>query len=175
MKKMPPLPKEDIQLFRDAITGAKALTQDSHVPERPKQQPKKSATLANSRAESHLFYFSDLYEGVFPEGSQLSFVQCGEDPHLPKRLKRDEFQPAVVLDLHGLNQEQAKNEIAGLLAYCQQQHFNCACIVHGKGLGILAKRVPNWLVQHPNVRAFHTAPTKWGRDGALLVLLKTPD
>ena len=85
------------------------------------------------------------------------------------------IRPAVVLDLHGLTQQQAKTELAGLLAYCEQQHFNCACVVHGKGLGILAKRVPNWLVQHPNVRAFHTAPTHWGRDGALLVLLKTPD
>ncbi|WP_337881454.1 endonuclease SmrB [Rheinheimera sp.] len=174
MKKTPPITDEDIRLFRDAVSGAKPLPQDCHLPERPKRRPKKAVTLANSSPDSHLFYFSDLYEGVFPDSGALSFFQPGEDPHLPKRLKRGEFQPAVVLDLHGLTQEKAKEELAGLLAYCQQEHLNCACIVHGKGLGILARRVPNWLVQHPNVRAFHTAPTEWGRDGALLVLLKTP-
>jgi len=174
MKKTPSLSDEDIRMFRDSVSGTSPLTQDSHAPVRPKRQPRKAVTLANSSPDSHLFYFSDQYEGVFAQGSQLSFVQSGDDPHLAKRLKRGEFQPAVVLDLHGLTQEGAKNEIAGLLAYCEQEHLNCACIVHGKGLGILAKRVPNWLVQHPNVRAFHTAPTEWGRDGALLVLLKTP-
>ncbi len=122
--------------------------------------------------EQNLFFFSDGYEGFVTDGGSLSYVQPGDDPRLAGRLKRAEFQPQVVLDLHGLSQQQAKTELAGLLAYCQQQQFNCACVVHGKGLGILARKVPNWLIQHPNVRAFHTAPKSWGKHGALLLLLK---
>lgn len=122
--------------------------------------------------EQNLFFFSDGYEGFVSDGGSLSYVQPGDDPRLAGRLKRAEFQPQVVLDLHGLTQQQAKTELAGLLAYCQQQQVNCACVVHGKGLGILARKVPNWLIQHPNVRAFHTAPKSWGKHGALLLLLK---
>ena len=168
------LPDEEKQLFRDSVTGARPLQQDKIPFARQPGKVRMAATLTNSSPDSHLFYFSDQYEGFFSDSQTLAFVQTGDDPTLARQLKRGEFRPAVVLDLHGLTQQQAKTELAGLLAYCEQQHFNCACVVHGKGLGILAKRVPNWLVQHPNVRAFHTAPTEWGRDGALLVLLKTP-
>ena len=172
----PKLPnEEEIQQFRDAITGARPLAQDKIPPARPPRNKKTSVKTSAEPETRHLFYFSDEFEGYQADGSIIRYVQPGEDPHLAKNLKRGEFQPAVVLDLHGLTQLEAKTELAGLLNYCQQQHFNCACIVHGKGTGILARKVPNWLIQHPNVRAFHTAPTHWGRDGALLVLLKTPD
>lgn len=175
MRKTPPLTDQDIQLFRDAISGARPMAQDkiTLTPSRSKKKP--AIKTSESQPDSSLFYFSDQYEGYQFDGGTVSYVQPGEDLHLAKNLKRGEFQPGVVLDLHGLSQQDAKNELAGLLAYCQREHLNCACVVHGKGSGLLARKVPNWLIQHPNVRAFHTAPTHWGRDGALLVLLKTPD
>jgi len=168
-------PSEDeIRLFRDAISGAQPMQQDKIPPER-RLRNKKTAVKTSAEPEpTDLFYFSDEFEGYQSDSLTISYVQPGDDPYLPKNLKRGEYQPAVVLDLHGLTQLQAKTELAGLLAYCQREHLNCACIVHGKGSGILAKKVPNWLIQHPNVRAFHTAPTHWGRDGAVLVLLRTP-
>ena len=174
-QKPPPLTDDDVHLFRDAVAGARPMPQDKIPPARIRSKQKSSAPLASVPDESHLFWFSDAFEGYQAQGSTISYAQPGEDPHLPRRLKRGEFTPAVLLDLHGLSQQDAKIELAGMLHYCQQNHHNCACVVHGKGSGILAKRVPNWLIQHPNVRAFHTAPTHWGRDGALLLLLKTPD
>lgn len=175
MRKLPPLTDQDLQLFRDSIAGAKPLRQDKIPPARVISKQKSAIKTSERKDDASLFYFSDEYEGYQFDGGTISYAQPGEDPQLPKNLKRGEIQPTVVLDLHGLSQLQAKNELAGLLAYCQQEHLNCACIVHGKGSGLLARKVPNWLIQHPNVRAFHTAPTHWGRDGALLVLLKTPD
>lgn len=170
------LPSEDeIQLFRNAMSGTQPMQQDKIPPTRAIRNKKTAVKTAVVEESTDLFYFSDQFEGYQAQGSIISFVQAGDDPYLPKNLKRGEYQPSVVLDLHGLTQQQAKTELAGLLAYCQREHLNCACIVHGKGSGILANKVPNWLIQHPNVRAFHTAPTHWGRDGALLVLLKTPD
>jgi DNA-nicking Smr family endonuclease len=174
MRKPQLLSEEEIQLFRDSVTGARPMAQDKIPPARPPRNKKTAVKTSIEAEEPHLFYFSDEFEGYQPDGSIIRYVQPGEDPHLAKNLKRGDYQPGVVLDLHGLSQQQAKTELAGLLAYCQREHFNCACIVHGKGTGILARKVPNWLIQHPNVRAFHTAPTHWGRDGALLVLLKTP-
>ena len=151
------------------------MAQDKITLTPPRSKKKSAIKTSESQPAASLFYFSDEYEGYQFDGGTVSFTQPGEDPQLAKNLKRGELQPAVVLDLHGLSQKDAKQELAGLLDYCQQQHFNCACIIHGKGSGLLARKVPNWLIQHPNVRAFHTAPTHWGRDGAVLVLLKTPD
>lgn len=174
MKTLKPLDPDDTQLFRESLGDVRPLAQDKITLSPPRSKKKASVKTSEMQTADSLFYFSDQYEGYSFDGGTVSFVQPGDDPHLAKNLKRGDHQPAVVLDLHGLSQQDAKTELAGLLEYCQREHFNCACIVHGKGSGLLARKVPNWLIQHPNVRAFHTAPTHWGRDGALLVLLKTP-
>ena len=162
---------EDSQLFRESITGARPIAQDKIPPVAAPRKRKSRTDVSNKQLDENLFYFSDEFEGFIADGASLSWLQTGEDPHLPGRLRRGEFEPQVILDLHGMTTQQAKAELAGLLAYCEKQHLNCACIVHGKGLGILARKVPNWLIQHPRVRAFHTAPKSWGKHGALLVLL----
>lgn len=166
---------EDSLLFRESITGARPIAQDKIPPVAATGKQKRRADVSTEKDITHLYYFSDEYEGYLQQGNSLDFVQQGEDPHLSGRLRRGEFQPQVVLDLHGMTSAEAKLELAGLLHYCERQHFNCACVVHGKGLGILARKVPNWLIQHPNVRAFHTAPKSWGKHGALLLLLKVQE
>lgn len=168
----PNVTTDDSELFRQSVAGARPLLQDKITPVSKRSKKKAPPALNLPKNDQDLFYFSDGYEGFISDTASLSYVQPGDDPRLASRLKRAEFQPQVVLDLHGLTQLQAKAELAGLLAYCQQQQVNCACVVHGKGLGILARKVPNWLIQHPNVRAFHTAPKSWGKHGALLLLLK---
>jgi DNA-nicking Smr family endonuclease len=175
-KKVNPAPTgittEDRQLFRESITGARPIAQDKIPPVVIPRKRKSRTDVSSRQVDENLFYFSDEFEGYIAQGINLSWTQSGDDPHLTGRLRRGEFEPQVVLDLHGLTTAQAKNELAGLLAYCEKQHINCACVIHGKGLGILAKKVPNWLIQHPNVRAFHTAPKSWGKHGSVLLLLK---
>ena len=163
---------EDSQLFRQSITGARPMAQDKIPPVAAPRKLKRRTDVSSKQLGENLFYFSDEFEGYIANGPNLSWLNSGEDPHLPGRLRRGEFQPQVVLDLHGMTTLEAKTELAGLLAYCHKQHLNCACVVHGKGLGILAKKVPNWLIQHPHVRAFHTAPKSWGKHGAVLLLLR---
>lgn len=175
MRKKMPLSEDDSQLFRQAVTGANPILQDKIPPVATVSKRKTPSSSQALFSDEELFYFSDQYEGFIPDGQTLSYVKPGEDHHLPGRLRRGEFSPQVILDLHGMTQQEAKKELAGLLAYCEKQHLNCACVVHGKGLGILARKVPNWLIQHPNVRAFHTAPKDWGKHGALLLLLSVPD
>lgn len=165
--------EEDSQLFRESVTGIRPIKQDKIPPVMKTGKRKTGLNHSTEQTDDNLFFFSDEYEGFINDTSSLAYVQPGDDIHLANRLKRGEFQPQVILDLHGMTQNEAKNELAGLLAYCDRKHLNCACVVHGKGLGILARKVPNWLIQHPNVRAFHTAPQSWGKHGALLLLLKT--
>lgn len=166
---------EESQLFRESITGAKPIAQDKIPPVVAPRKLKRRTDVLTKALDDNLFYFSDEFEGYIADGVSLSWTKNGDDPHLTGRLRRGEFQPQVILDLHGMTTQEAKAELAGLLAYCAKQHINCACVVHGKGLGILAKKVPNWLIQHPNVRAFHTAPKTWGKHGALLLLLSVED
>ncbi|HEX5792227.1 MAG TPA: endonuclease SmrB [Rheinheimera sp.] len=166
---------EDSQLFRQSITGARPIAQDKIPPVAAPRKKKRRADVLSKPLDENLFWFSDEFEGYIADSTSLSWVKAGDDPHLPGRLRRGEFQPQVVLDLHGMTTMQAKTELAGLLAYCEKHQLNCGCVVHGKGLGILAKKVPNWLIQHPNVRAFHTAPKSWGKHGAVLILLRTED
>lgn len=163
---------EERALFRDSVAGARPLEQDKIPPVVRRSKQKRLPTAAAELSAQKLFFFSDEYEAITDTSGSLSYVQQGDDPMLAGRLRRGELEPQVVLDLHGMTASEAKTQLAGLLDYCQQQQFNCACVVHGKGLGILARKVPNWLVQHPNVRAFHTAPKTWGKHGALLLLLK---
>lgn len=166
---------EDSLLFRESITGARPIAQDKIPPSATPRKQKRRTDVLSKQLDENLFWFSDEFEGYVADGSSLSWLKQGDDPHIPGRLRRGEYQPQVVLDLHGMTTREAKTELAGLLAYCAKQHINCACVVHGKGLGILAKKVPNWLIQHPNVRAFHTAPKSWGKHGALLLLLQVDD
>jgi DNA-nicking Smr family endonuclease len=86
--------------------------------------------------------------------------------------RKGEIQPELILDLHGFNSQNAKHEIAALLFEARKKHYQCVCIVHGVGSGILKQRVPSWLVQHPHVLGFHQAPLEWGGNGALLVLIE---
>ncbi|GHG68270.1 UPF0115 protein [Alishewanella longhuensis] len=171
MQTSPPDP-DDLALFRDFVAGTRPLEQDKIAPVVKRSKQKRPAATSNSSTAEKLFFFSDEFEVFAETQGTLSYVQNGDDPHLAGRLRRGELEPQVVLDLHGMTAQQAKTELAGLLNYCEQQQLNCACVVHGKGLGILARKVPNWLIQHPNVRAFHTAPRSWGKHGALLLLLK---
>ncbi|GGW62351.1 endonuclease SmrB [Alishewanella tabrizica] len=164
--------QDEFLLFRDYVAGTRPLKQDKIAPVATRSKQKRPTLPSNSLTAEKLFFFSDEFEIFAETQGTLSYVQNGDDPHLAGRLRRGELAPQVVLDLHGMTAQQAKTELAGLLQYCEQQQFNCACVVHGKGLGILAKKVPNWLIQHPNVRAFHTAPRSWGKHGALLLLLK---
>lgn len=163
---------DDLALFRDSVAGTRPLEQDKITPVVQRSKQKRATTGTKSPTAEKLFFFSDEFEVFADTQGSLSYVQNGDDPHLAGRLRRGELEPQVVLDLHGMTAQQAKTELAGLLNYCEQQQLNCACVVHGKGLGILARKVPNWLIQHPNVRAFHTAPRSWGKHGALLLLLK---
>lgn len=164
--------QDDLALFRDFVAGTRPLEQDKIAPVVTRSKQKRATSNTNSPTAEKLFFFSDEFEIFAETQGTLSYVQQGDDPHLAGRLRRGELSPQVVLDLHGMTVQEAKTELAGLLAYCEQQQLNCACVVHGKGLGILARKVPNWLIQHPNVRAFHTAPRSWGKHGALLLLLK---
>ncbi len=66
-------------------------------------------------------------------------------------MRRGDYSPELFLDLHGLTQLQAKQELGALIAACRREHIFCACVMHGHGKHILKQQTPLWLAQHPHV------------------------
>lgn len=175
MKFKDALNAEEKKLFKDAIGKVKPIVQDTIHPEKRTSKKKKSLSIQKEKKSIAEFHFSDEFEPNLNSSGPVKYVRHDVDSFEAKNLRRGQYSPDLILDLHGLDQHQSKREIAALLAACQKEHAQCICIVHGLGARILKNKVPHWLVQHPDVMAFHQAPLEWGGNGALLVLVELKD
>lgn len=162
----------ETMLFKDAIGKVKPMVQDTIHAVKKSGKPKVSFNDKNAQFRYEEFHFSDEFEPLLPTTGAMKYVRNDVDSYEAKYLRRGNYIPELTLDLHGLNQQQAKREISALITVSKKEHINCVCIMHGIGSRILKNKVPHWLVQHPDVMAFHQAPLEWGGDGALLVLLE---
>jgi DNA-nicking Smr family endonuclease len=167
-------------LFKKEFKDVAQIKQDKIPPQRfsSKQnsglKQKNKADLTEIKQAAAAFEFSDGFEGHFDIDQPLKYVKPETDSHEVKRLRRGDYPPDLILDLHGVKKEEAKHEIAALIHAAQKQHVYCVCIMHGKGTYALKKSIPNWLIQHPSVMGFHQAPKEWGGQAALLVLIDLP-
>lgn len=175
MKLKDTLNDSDKNVFKQAIGKVKPLAQDTIHPQNLTSKKKVKRQLEKQQFEKQQFFFSDEFEPNLESKGPMKYVRADVDTFEAKRLRRGEYSPELILDLHGLKQQESKQEIAALLAACIKQHVNCVCIIHGIGNRVLKTKVPHWLVQHPDVMAFHQAPLEYGGDGALLVLVDLKD
>lgn len=162
---------DDFSLFKEAISGAREIKQDTIRPDKPRIKEK----IERQEIKQHELeqeYFSDEFEPHFDEHGPMRFIAEGADKFELKKLRRGDYPPEIFLDLHGLTQQQAKRELAGLIHECKKRHYQTCCVMHGIGKHILKKKTPMWLAQHPDVVAFHQAPLEFGGQGALLVLIE---
>lgn len=110
-------------------------------------------------------------------GDELVYLRQGLSSELLKKLRRGHWVAQDELDLHGLNQLQARAALAEFLAECRRRHLRCVCIIHGKGLRspnrepVLKGKVHQWLARRQEILAYCQAPQNLGGSGALLVLL----
>ncbi|WP_133407519.1 endonuclease SmrB [Parashewanella tropica] len=161
--------QDDMDSFADLMKGVKPLKQDKrHFKQATKP---KQVTIQREQKIDADSYFSDSYQPLLPHEGPMRWKQSGVDNHLLKRLRRGDFVPDLLLDLHGMRQTEAKLEIAALIRACVKQRVECCSVMHGYGSGVLKQQIPMWLAQHPKVLAFHQAPKEWGSDAALLVLI----
>ena len=166
------LKESDKSSFADEMRGVKKLKQDTVTLKVIKHKKDSIITEQKNAQREANFYFSDQYSPHFADKNTISYVREGCAKDLAKQLRKGHYYPDLILDLHGLTQQQAKIEIAALVQEAIKQHIECVCVVHGLGSGILKQRTPAWLVQHPKVNAMHQAPLEWGGNGALLVLIE---
>jgi DNA-nicking Smr family endonuclease len=170
--------QDPVDLFKKEIKDIAPMKQDKIPPQRfsSKQnwntKQKNRHELAEFKQAVASFQFSDGFEGHFEIDQPLKYIKHEADSHEVKRLKRGDYPPDLILDLHGFKKENAKLEIAALIQAAQKHHVYCVCIVHGKGTYALKNSIPNWLIQHPAVLGFHQATREWGGKSALLVLIE---
>lgn len=105
------------------------------------------------------------------------------DGNLAKRFKREEFKVEAVLDLHGVTEKNAFEQVCDFIKQGYQEKKRCVLIVTGKGLddtlfserGVLRKSVPNWLSNSeiaPLILGYRNPSEALGGTGALYILLR---
>ena len=175
---------DDFALFRQTVGAVKPMQQDKFTPpksvklqekQRNRTSPTHGAGRINSSQVNASFAFSDIYQAVLPDEGPMRYCREDVSTHLLKQLRRGDFYPELILDLHGLTKETAKLELSALLHTAHKQLIDCIGVVHGIGSGVLKKALPHLLVQHPHVMAFHQAPLEYGGQGALLILVETAE
>ena len=83
-----------------------------------------------------------------------------------------EFPIEDVLDLHTFKPGEIPDLLTDYFTACNDKGIYSVRIVHGKGRGILKKRVHELLKKHRMVESFRNAPPEAGGWGATLVELK---
>ena len=168
------LKPDDHVLFSDSMKGIKPLAQDTI--RKTKIRANKPKTQANDsiRQESaqREHFFSDQFEPHIADEGPTRYIRDGVSPYELKKLRRGDYEPELLLDLHGLSQETAKVEISALIAECRKQHIRCCNVMHGHGKNILKRQLPMWLAQHPDIEAFHQATKTWGGSAAISILVE---
>ncbi|MCG6911132.1 MAG: Smr/MutS family protein [Deltaproteobacteria bacterium] len=89
----------------------------------------------------------------------------------------DGMEPVIVdledvIDLHTFRPADVPDLLNEYIRACAEKGYASVRIVHGKGRGILKKRVEKILARHPRVTSFHPAPLEAGGWGATIAVLK---
>jgi len=77
-----------------------------------------------------------------------------------------------VLDLHTFHPRDIPELIPEYLSACKKNGIASVRIIHGKGKGVLKKRVHEILTKSPLVKSFKDAPAEAGSWGATIVELR---
>jgi len=92
-------------------------------------------------------------------------------------MESDNMEPIIVpiedvLDLHTFSPKEIPDLLDDYFAACIESDIFSVRVIHGKGKGILKKRVHGLLKKNPLVQSFKNAPPEVGGWGATLVELK---
>ncbi|MGA2840137.1 MAG: Smr/MutS family protein [Steroidobacteraceae bacterium] len=182
---------EDALAFRAAVRDVKPL---AHVPSaqglaKPKPRARlrkgdavtKNLEAAMPLIETPMLDTSGVLapaESGIAGGDALAFQRPGVRTQVVRRLRRGLIPIEDELDLHGLSQTAAREQLAEFLEYSRTAGRRCVRIIHGKGYRsgargpVLKMAVDLWLRRHSDVMAFTSARAIDGGTGAVYVLLR---
>jgi DNA-nicking Smr family endonuclease len=180
MKQKPPktkLSEDDYQLFLEAMADTRPLPlkQNRHI-QRPEKKPLPGKG-KKIQQQDLLDHADDIAE--LKTNEQLAFLRPGLNKQVLRQLRRGNYRIEDEIDLHGLTQQHAEDQMLGFIDHAVHDQLKYIRIIHGKGLrsngsGAVLKTLCNHLLRrHPAVMAFVSAKPADGGGGALCVLLKT--
>lgn len=189
MPKKDRISDEDKALFRESVTGVRRIKSDKAETEKPKPKAKKfkhprKQSQTQKRVQEKTDQLDDLSTMYRDPSSRITAEQIlryalvGVDQRTQAKLKKAGFPISGTLDLHGMTVQQARRALVEFIDTHGCEYRRCVCIIHGKstrtgGDPILKSNVNHWLRQMPEVVAFHSAPARFGGNGALLILIKS--
>jgi DNA-nicking Smr family endonuclease len=170
---------DDIDAFRRAISDAKPLKQENHVPEtKPKPKPRARFAKADEREVLNESLKDDIDAIEHGSGAGLRFHRASIGRRTMRKLARGGYSVQAEIDLHGMTVAEAKPRLADFIDYNAMQGNLCVRVVHGKGLGsghrgpVLKNAVNRWLRKWESVLAFVSTRQVDGGTGAIYVLLQ---
>jgi DNA-nicking Smr family endonuclease len=186
---------DDAQAFRAAVRDVKPLAQtpapEGLVKPRPRARLGKAAPARDRLDElMPLLPVAPIEPRDGPSGGPqeagavgsadaLSFQRAGVRTQVVRRLRRGLIPVEGELDLHGLSQAAARDQLAEFLDFSRNSGRRCVRIIHGKGYRsgargpVLKMAVDLWLRRHFDVMAFTSARAVDGGTGAVYVLLRS--
>jgi DNA-nicking Smr family endonuclease len=177
----PPVDDDEAARFRAAIGPVRRLPEAAAPPPRPKPRP--WARMAERDEDAARGEFRRTLDAPLLEaGDSLSWRRATIPAQVLRRLARGEYAVEDELDLHGAGMTRAETLVRRFLADAVAEARGCVRIIHGKGLHgpagldasgapVLKNLVDRMLRQRADVLAFHSAPTRAGGTGAVLILL----
>jgi len=174
------LPEDEAALFRDAVRDATPLESSARVgskTESPPPVPIQSLLDGHDALVESLAGALSLDQSM-ETGEEPSYLRSGLARDVLRKLRRGHWVVQDIVDLHGLNRQEARSSLAQFLGGSLKRGLRCVRVIHGKGLRspgrepVLKGKVQQWLAQRDEVLAFCEAPKDQGGSGALLVLLR---
>jgi DNA-nicking Smr family endonuclease len=177
----------DAEAFRAAVRDVKPLAQTPQAAGLTKPKPRGRLRKPTASAMENLDETMPLVDGTpalegtaaaLTGDTALSFQRAGVRIDVMRRLRRGLYPVDDELDLHGLTQSAARNQLADFLAHSRDGGLRCVRIIHGKGYRsgargpVLKIAVNLWLRRHMDVMAFVSARAIDGGAGAVYVLLR---
>lgn len=176
-----PLPTDpDQRAFHVAMAGVQPISSPNRAQlGSPTPPPRPQQFINDERAALHeslhgQIGLQDRLEG----GDEPHYLRDGLAATVLRDLRRGRWVIQAELDLHGLNRDEARHQLASFLAECLHHGQRCVRVIHGKGhgspqkLSILRQLVRGWLAQRQEILAYCQARPHDGGEGALIVLLR---
>jgi DNA-nicking Smr family endonuclease len=177
----PEVDSADAAVFRSAMRDVKPLAAQPARHTSPKLARRAHIRAPQRAAAEDLDELMPLIASAAEQdpAAILKFQRSGVRDQLLRRLRRGLIPSEDEIDLHGMNQTQARDRLADFIARSRAAGLRCVRVVHGKGYRsgprgpILKAAVNLWLRRHLDVMAFTSAKVIDGGSGALYVLLRT--
>lgn len=173
---------DDDEAFMNAMAGVKRMDNSTVAPVKPGPAPAVNGKDEDDGKE----YLNSLVSGAiefeieYSDEFMFGFVR-GTDVKLFQKLRNGAFSYESHIDLHGMNSEQAFDNLLFFIRESFLHGKRCVLVVTGRGKNspgghsVLKREIQEWLTRDPFRRvvlAFSTAQPKDGGTGAVYVLLR---